>query len=246
MRVALMGDLHANLPALEAVLEHSRQEGAEAIWNLGDLVGYGAFPEDVVKRLRSGYALSTLGAYDRQVVRFEKRKEKRPKKKGYEEYQVLEWTWGQLSGKSRKYLRFLSQEIRMQVRGKRVLLSHGGPGEDGGLNAATPEKQLAKLAHDAKADLILCGCSHEPFARVVDGVWFVNPGSAGLPTDGDPRVSYAILDLAPENSQVFHHRVEYDVERLIAELDKHKLPGALARAFREGRSLEAILDSSSG
>lgn len=81
MRVALMGDLHANLPALEAVLEHSRQEGAEAIWNLGDLVGYGAFPEDVVKRLRSGYALSTLGAYDRQVVRFEKRKEKRPKKR---------------------------------------------------------------------------------------------------------------------------------------------------------------------
>ncbi len=161
MRVALMADLHANLPALEAVLDHARQEGAEAIWNLGDLVGYGAFPEEVVQRLRKNYALSTLGRYDRQVVRFKKRKEKWHRSKEREEYLALEWAYDHLSGKSRKYLRFLSQEIRMQVRGKRVLLTHGSPGaDDGCLTPDTPEKQLAKLAREAKADLILCGCSH--------------------------------------------------------------------------------------
>jgi len=244
MRVALMGDLHANLPALEAVLDHARQEGAEAIWNLGDLVGYGAFPEEVVQRLREHYALSTQGGYDRQVVRFKKRKEKRRRSKEDEEYHALEWAYDQLSGKSRKYLRFLSQEIRMQVRGKRVLLTHGTPGEeDGCLTADTPEKQLAKLAGAAKAELILCGCSHQPFARSVEGVWFINPGSAGLPIDGDPRAAYAILEVGPEESQIFPHRVAYDVERVVAELSRRKLPKAFARMFREGRSLDAILEA---
>ncbi len=246
MRVALMGDLHANLPALEAILDHARQEGAEAIWNLGDLVGYGAFPEEVVQHLRKHYALSTLGRYDRQVVRFKKRKDKWHRSKGLEMYLALEFAYEQLSGKSRRYLRFLSQEIRMQVRGKRVLLTHGIPGaEDGCLTADTPEKQLAKLAREAKAELILCGCSHQPFARSVEGVWFISPGSAGLPTDGDPRAAYAILEVGPEESQIFPHRVEYDVERLVAELTRHKLPKAFARMFREGRPLDAILEAES-
>jgi len=244
MRVALMADLHANLPALEALLEHSRQEGAEAIWNLGDLVGYGPFPDEVVKHLRASYALSTLGAYDRQVVRFKKRKDKRHRRKGAEEYLAMEWTYDQLSGKSHKYLRFLSREVRMQVRGKRVLLTHGTPGaEEGFVRPDTPDRQLAKLASGAKADLILCAGSHEPFARSVEGVWFVDPGSAGLPTDGNPRASYAILDVSPEESQVFHHRVEYDVERLVDQLGHHKLPGAFARMYREGRSLEDVLET---
>jgi putative phosphoesterase len=239
-----MGDLHANLPALEAVLDHARQEGAEAIWNLGDLVGYGAFPEEVVQSLRKSYALSTLGRYDRQVVRFKKRKDKWHRSKEYEEYLALEWAYDQLSGKSRKYLRFLSREIRMQVRGKRVLLTHGTPGEeDGCLTADTPEKQLAKLAREAKAELILCGCSHQPFARLAGGVWFINPGSAGLPTDGDSRAAYAILEVGPEESLVFPHRVAYDVERLVAELGRRKLPEAFARMFREGRSLDSILEA---
>jgi putative phosphoesterase len=242
-----MGDLHANLPALEAILEHAGKEGVEAIWNLGDLVGYGAFPEEVVQRLGEHYALSTLGKYDRQVVRFKKRKEKWHRSKGIEEYLALEWAYDRLSGTSRKYLRFLSREIRMQVRGKRVLLTHGTPGaEDECLTADTPEKQLAKLAREAQAELILCGCSHQGFARSVEGVWFINPGSAGLPTDGDPRAAYAILEVGPEESLVFPHRVEYDVERLVVELNRHKLPKAFARMFREGRSLDAILEAEEG
>ena len=51
MRVALIGDVHANLPALEAVLDHAREQGATRIWNIGDFVGYGAFPDEVVGRL---------------------------------------------------------------------------------------------------------------------------------------------------------------------------------------------------
>lgn len=242
MRVALMADVHANLPALEAVLAHARQEGAEAIWNLGDTVGYGAFPEEVVQSVRKNNVLSTLGKYDRQVVRFKKRKEKWHRSKGYEEYLALEWAYDQLSGKSRKYLAFLSREVRIQVGGRRLLLTHGSPGaEEGALSPDTPEKQLAKLAHEARADVILCGHSHQSFARCVEDVWFINPGSAGLPADGDPRAAYTLLELSLDDLQVFPQRLEYDVERLVAELHRHKLPGAFARMFSEGRRLDAVL-----
>ena len=242
MRVALLSDLHANLPALEAILAHALQEGAEAIWNLGDIVGYGPFPEEVVRCLRERDALSTLGRYDRQVVRFKKRKEKWHRKKAFEEYLALEWAYDQLSGKSRKYLYFLSREIRMEVRGRRVLLTHGSPGaDDGYITADTPEKQLAKITREVKAEFILCGGSHESFAHSVEGAWFISPGSAGLPRDGDPRAAYSILDLTAAESQVFPYRLEYDVERLVAELDRQKLPETFARMFREGRPLDVVL-----
>jgi putative phosphoesterase len=244
--VALLGDVHANLPALEAVLENARQKGGEAIWNLGDLVGYGAFPEEAVQRLREEYALSTLGRYDRQVARFKKRKEKWHRSKGLEEYLGLEWAYEQLSGQSRKYLRFLSREIRMQIRGLRILLTHGSPGsEEGCLTADATDKQLAKIAREAQADLILCGCSHQPFARSVEGVWFISPGSAGLPTDGDPRASYAIVEVGPEELRVTHHRIDYDVESLVAALRSHRLPEAFALMFLQGKSLDAVLESQS-
>jgi predicted phosphodiesterase len=192
--------------------------------------------------MREHDAVSTLGRYDRLVVRFKKRREKWQRSKEREEYLALEWAYEQLSKKSRKYLRFLSQEIRMKVQGKRMLLTHGTPGEDDGcLTPDTPEKQMAKLARESKADLILCGCSHQPFARSVEGVWFISPGSAGLPRDGDPRAAYAILEVGPQEIQVFPYRVEYDVERLVAELDRYKLPEAFSRMFREGRPLDAVI-----
>ena len=128
MKVALIGDIHANLPALDVVLTHARGQGAEAIWNVGDSVGYGAFPDEVVQRLQKEYVLSTIGNYDRQVLRFKKQQSKWRVKKQLEKYLALKWAYEQLSKKSRRYLRFLSREIRMKVDGRRILLTHTSPG----------------------------------------------------------------------------------------------------------------------
>ena len=76
MKIALIGDVHANLPALEAVLDHARKQGVEAIWNIGDWVGYNAFPNGVVELLRQEHALSIVGNYDLKVLRFKKKQEK--------------------------------------------------------------------------------------------------------------------------------------------------------------------------
>jgi len=241
MKVALIGDVHANLPALEAVLAHAREQGVEAIWNVGDFVGYGAFPDEVVRLLRKEDVLSIVGNYDLKVLQFKQKKTKWRKKKRPEKYLAFQWAYENLSKKSRKYLRFLSQEIRIKVKGQRFLLTHGSPASnEEPLTPDTSEKRLRKLAQMARADVIICGHSHQPFAREVDGVWFINTGSVGRPDDGDPRACYAILQIEPKQIQVRHYRVEYDVEKAAAAIRERKLPEDFAQMTLQGRSLDTV------
>jgi putative phosphoesterase len=242
MKVALIGDVHANLHALEATLGAIHDHDIEAIWDVGDIVGYGAFPDEVVHRLRKEQVLSVVGNLDRKVLAFKQNKADWRKKKRAEEYQALKWAYESLSKKNRKFLRFLSREIRMKVKGRRVLVTHGSPDSDKeGLTQDTSTERLRELAHMAKAEVIVCGHSHVPFVREVEDVWFINPGSVGMPGDGDPRASYAVVRFTSGQIEVQHFRVEYDVEAAADAIRERGLPGAFARMITEGRSLKAVL-----
>jgi putative phosphoesterase len=239
MKVALIGDVHANLPALEAVLTQAHAQGVEAIWNVGDWVGYGAFPNEVVALLRREGALSIIGNYDLKAL--EIRQEPERKVKRSEKLLAFRWTYDQLTKENRKYLRALSREVRLEVEGKRILLTHGSPESNTEhLGPETPDERLRELAAMARADVVVCGHSHRPFARKVGGVWFINTGSVGRPDDGDPRACYAILWLGPRFFRVRHYRVEYDVERAVAAIREHKLPEAFAQMVLQGRSLDDL------
>ena len=240
MKVALLGDVHANLPALEAVLADARARGAEAIWHLGDFVGYGAFPEAVVCCLRAAQALSVIGNYDRKALKAKKGKP--PTTKSPQKWLAFRWAHDNLSKESRKYLRSLPEQIRLEAEGKRVLLVHASPASTKEhLTPQTTDERLRELALVAAADIVVCGHSHQPFKRKVDGVWFINPGSVGRPDDGDPRASYAILQLGPRLFQVRHYRVTYEFARAAAALREQKLPEAFAQMVLQGRSLDAVL-----
>jgi len=242
MKVALIGDIHANLPALEAVLAHAAEQGVSAIWNMGDSIGYGPFPNEVVHRLQEEDVLSTLGRFDHQVLRFKKRREKWRKDKLPETYLSLLWTYEQLSKKNRKYLRFLSKEMRMRVEGNHVLLTHTSPGWTKNFIAPdTPSDQVQRLLSEADADVIICGCSHQAFAQHVDGAWIISPGSVGQPCDGDPRASYAVAEFKSKKIEVQHYRVAYDLEQLVAAIRENDLPDAIAQMFLQGRDLDDIL-----
>ena len=247
MKIALIGDVHANLPALESVLAHIRQQNVTIVWNTGDFVGYNAFPNEVIDQLRQVDVVSIVGNYDRKVLKFKKKKSKWRQSKRPEKYLAFKWAYKTLSKKNRSYLQSLPKERRLRVNGRRILLTHGSPAAtDEALTPDTPNRRFRELAQMAGTDVIICGHSHRPFARQVAGVWFINTGSVGRPDDGDPRASYAILQIEPDDLQVEHYRLDYDIVQAVKAIRQNNLPEAFAWMLQQGRNLDEVLHLNSG
>jgi putative phosphoesterase len=242
LKIALIGDVHANLPALDAVLEHARQRDVEAIWNLGDFVGYSAFPDEVVRRLRQDGEINVVGNYDLKVLGYPDNKEKWRKARPPEKGVSVRWSYKNLSGGNRRHLGTLPRDARLRVKGRSILLTHASPAAiDESLGPHTSDRRLRKLAEEAQADLIVVGHSHQPFVREVGDVRFINPGSVGRPDDGDPRASYAILSLTKKRLKVKHYRLDYDVEKSVEAIRRADLPEAFAQILLLGHSLDWVL-----
>lgn len=239
MKIALLGDAHANLPALETVLAHAAQQQPDAIWYVGDFVGYNPYPNRVVRLLRRASAVSIIGNYDEKVLRFGQKGWKAPRHPL--KYRAFEWAYRSLSKKNRRYLQTLPREIVLRFKHASVLLTHGSPASNKeALTPDTPDARLRELAQLAGVDIIVCGHSHRPFARQVGGVWFINPGSVGRPDDGDPRAAYALLTLKKSGVRVRHFRLDYDVERVVEKLRQKKLPAEFGEMLRRGCNLDEL------
>ena len=241
MKVALIGDVHANLPALEAVLDDAKARGAEAVWNAGDFVGYGAWPDEVVRRLRDEGAVSILGNYDGKVLRFPCKRDQWRTTKQADKFHAFEWTWEHLSADSRAYLASLATELRRELFGRRVLLTHGSPAsESEPITPETPDARLVELARLADADVVVFGHSHRPVRREAGGVLFVGTGSVGRPEGGDPRACYAMMELLGDDLTVTHHRIEYDRARAAAAIRDNGLPEAFAQMTLRGEGYDGV------
>lgn len=133
------------------------------------------------------------------------------------------------------------------MEGLRVLLTHGSPAsEDEHLTPDTPQERLGELASMVEAGAVICGHSHLPFARRVDGVHFLNTGSVGRPDDGDPRACYAILQVDGSSHRdllMRHHRVAYNVDDAVAAIRERGLPEAFAQMMVEGYALDDVMEA---
>jgi len=242
MKIALMGDVHANLYALDAVLDHARKAGVEAIWNIGDFVGYGPFPDEVVERIKSEGVVSIIGNYDQKVLRFPKKKKKWRKKKHPYKYFAFGWAFENLSEGSRRYLASLPEQQRLEAGGVQALLTHASPvSNEEPLTPDTPDERFHGLASIALVNVVVFGHSHREFAREVDGVWFVNTGTVGRPDDGDPRACYAIMNVDEGVIEVAHYRLDYDLEATVNAIRERGLPEAFAQMLIKGYDLNTIL-----
>jgi putative phosphoesterase len=249
-RIALIADIHANLPALEMVICHAKEQKIDAIWNLGDSVGYGVFPNQVIQLLRQENIISLQGNYDLKVIRFPLTKKKFHKNKRPEKYQAFKWAYDTLTSDNRRFLASLPEVLPMQIEGKNILLAHGSPTSNEELiTPETPKARLKELAliglayfpMDKRVDLVGFGHSHIPFSRFFHGVWFVNSGSVGRPDDGDPRSSYAIIEIDKQAISIQHFRIAYDVQRAVQAIRENHLPDAFAQMILHGQDLEGIL-----
>jgi len=246
MRIALISDIHANLPALEAVLAHrATLEGLGATYHLGDLVGYAPWPNEVVARIRDEGIAGVAGNYDSTTAtdyahcgcRYEDPKQEELAHLSYD------WTRRHCSVATKAWLGQLP--FRLDVRpggghasGPALILVHGTPT----LNTLywTEDRPdtfcltMAKAAGARVGDVIAFGHTHRPWHREVEGIHFVNTGSVGRPKDGDWRAGYVVLDLAPGRVGVEFIRVEYDLERAVGRIHASTLPDDFAEYLRTG------------
>lgn len=239
MKIACIGDVHANIQALRAVLKDIKARGIKTIWNIGDFVGYGPDPQAVVQTIARGKIPSVVGNYDLKVLDIRSdarlRQGKNPQK-----LLAFEWAHDQLSDASRRYLAALPRELRFNVQGKRVLLTHASPADiEEHLLPNTPAGRMSQLAKLAKADLVVFGHSHQPFVRLVEGTWFVNTGSVGRP-EGDPRTCYALVTIDKKGIQVRHVRLKYDVQAAAGAIRKAGLPEDFAQMLLQGKKLDDL------
>lgn len=247
MRYALVSDIHANLAALEAVLADIRRRGdVDAVYHLGDLVGYGPWPNEVVQRIHDEGIPGVAGNYDSTVATHAahcgcKYEDARQEELSHISYA---WTLEHTSAQSKAFLGGLPFRIDLRplgghVSGPTVTLLHGNQV----LNTVyvyeeRPDEFLAKMASGVAAragDVICFGHTHKPWHREIGGVHFVNTGSVGRPKDHDPRAGYVLLDVAPrEPVGVQFVRVKYDVEHTAQAIVEVGLPNGFADFLRTG------------
>ncbi len=238
MRLAVLSDVHGNLPALQAVLAAIDADAPDAIWCAGDFVGYGPWPDECVQHIRARGIAAIRGNYDEKTLAFPRKADKWARTKDPRKFRAFGHAYENLSPASRAYLASLPDERRETLEGRRVLMVHAAPDSaKHGIDVRTPAERLEAIAGAAGADIVITGHTHRPFVARAGGTLFVNAGSAGRPGDGDPRAAYALLTLPPAGDAGARIcRVPYAVESVVAALAPAGLPPEFARLYREGRA----------
>jgi len=243
MRVAVISDIHGNLHALEAVLQAVDHEPPDELWCLGDLVGYGARPNECCAVVRERADLCLVGNHDLVALGGNNVDlgEFNP-----EAAAAARWTRSALSEESRAFLESLEPAAEREG----VELFHASPRDPVWEYVLTVEAALAGL-QVSSAPVVLVGHSHVPLAislrdgelagdhapagtdrELAEGRWLLNPGSVGQPRDGDPRAAWLLLDL--DERRASFRREEYPVEETQSEIREEGLPDALATRLASG------------
>jgi predicted phosphodiesterase len=246
MRYALISDVHANLQALDAVLaDIDRRGDVDAVYHVGDLVGYSSNPNEVVARLRERAIAGIAGNYDSTVATDYKHCGCKSETPRQEELAHLsyEYTRGAVTPETKRFLGGLPFSLDLRplgghAPGPRLVLVHGTPTvntlywtED------RPDSFCLRMAQSVglkAGDVIAFGHTHKPWHREVEGIHFVNTGSVGRPKDGDWRAGYVRLELGEREPRVEFVRVAYDVEAAAAGVIAAGLPEEFADFLRTG------------
>jgi predicted phosphodiesterase len=246
MRYALISDIHGNLPALEAVLADIGSGGQiDAVYHLGDLVGYAPWPDEVVDMVGAHRIAGVAGNYDSTVAadhehcgcRYE---DPRQKELSHISYQ---WTCANCSPHTKVALGALPFRLDLRplgghASGSKLVLVHAAPT----LNTLywTEDRdddfcrKMAGRARLRAGDAIAFGHTHLPWRRDVDDVTFINTGSVGRPKDGDSRAGYVVVDFTEARIDVAFRRVEYDVGRAAEAIVASALPDEFAHYLLSG------------
>ncbi len=229
--VAVITDIHGNLPALEAALTRIEEFGIEQVYCGGDLVGYGPHPNEVCGLIAERGISTIYGNYDYAIARDEEDcgcAYVTPHDRELGQLSV-DWTLAHTSQASKDLMRGLPFDLHFTVGDSRVHLVHGSPRKvNEYLFEDKPARLYERLAAAESDRVLVFGHTHQPWVHEFGGVLFVNCGSVGKPKDGDPRGAFAVLRATADGVDASVERVDYDAEAVAAEVREAGLPGEFA------------------
>jgi putative phosphoesterase len=234
--VAVITDIHANRPALEACLEDIEGLDVEATYCGGDLVGYGPDPNEVCREIERRAIPTIYGNYDWAIGRDEEDCRCAYRDRHDREIGQLsvDWTLARTDAHAKRFMRELPFDLRFDLGGRRVRLVHGSPRKvNEYLFEDKPAHTFERIAASADCDVLVFGHTHKPWVHEYGGVLFVNCGSVGKPKDGDPRAGYAVLSADGDAMSVEIRRVDYPAEEVAGRMREAGLPGELAERLIE-------------
>ncbi len=205
MRRLWITDIHANLPAFEAVLADAGT--LDQVVFLGDIVGYGPHPSACIDLLRELEARAVLGNHDAAVLAIRACANRRSDPVDWDP-----WTFDQLKDSQLSYLMDLPSELAVESCGTRVQAMHHPPGAPY-LHPAMPDSVLADHLHGTPYPIVFCGHSHRQIDRTVNGCRYVCIPPVGQPRNGDPRAGYAVEC----DGHLEFRFVTYDIERYVVD-----------------------------
>jgi diadenosine tetraphosphatase ApaH/serine/threonine PP2A family protein phosphatase len=231
LKLAVVSDLHANLEALEAVLDAA---GGMEILCLGDLVDYGAEPNEVIDLLRGRGSTAVMGNHDAAVLTGDTSM--------FNQKAAVSsaWTRGELTERNREFLRGLPLELTTPLGGGSAYWTHGSP-DDHLWEYVDPSTHHLLFGHYLARQgvgVMGLGHTHVPYVWREGGGVVFNPGSVGQPRDGDWRASFAVVEESGDGVEVQVKRVEYDCQAAASKIRAAGLPESFADRLlpRDGRN----------
>lgn len=228
MKVAVISDIHSNLPALRAVFSEIESHGIDRVLCAGDVVGYYPYPNEVIELLKQKDVRCVKGNHDEKVLgetdaRFNRYAER-----------AASWTARNLTTESKDYLANLDTKLDEDISGREVVVVHGSPTNETTeyIRERVVDDNFIYEFFDEPPEILILGNTHVPFVKESSGTLVVNPGSVGQPRDGDRRAAYAVLDLDDLEAEIY--RVDYSIDEVASETVK-ELPAELAERLRKGK-----------
>jgi predicted phosphodiesterase len=252
MKIALFSDIHANLPALEACLTDMERHTPDAVYCLGDLVGYNIWPNEVINEIRRRKIPTLAGNYDLEIGNRSEEPHASYKIEPEKSIglQSVAFTHHAVKSSERKYLSTLPSHIRLEYKLNNetfdLLMVHGSPRKiNEYLFVDFDETDLLNMMENAKAHFLFFGHTHKPYHRILrdqNGKYrhVVNIGSVGKPKDGDPRGCYVLVSInedssliKPDSIKIKIIRFKYDVEMAAQAIVDSPLPNEFADMLRK-------------
>lgn len=243
MKIAIISDIHANLPALEETLRSIDENDVDVIYCLGDLVGYNVWPNEVINEIKKRKIPTISGNHDEKAVNIQKNTTT-------DDNSII--AYQMITQNNVEFLADLPAHIKLEFTlnnvSLKMLLVHGSPFSNKEyLFEHKDENELFQIFQISETDILVCGHTHIPYHRIIADknqtkkyYHTINVGSVGKPKDGNPNSCYTLITINKKSNNVEKEsinvkfiRVKYDIDKVAEALEKSKLPVEYIKMLRE-------------